>query len=191
MKLRNFLAAILLAFAALPAFPQSVAIKTNLLSDVLLCPDLGVEVGLSKKWSLDLTGHGVAWNNGDKRFRHWQLLPEARLWLCQRFHGHFFALHGIVGQFNLGNIGSNIRLLGLKDLKDKRYEGWMYGAGIGYGYDWLLSKHWNLEAEIGAGWIRSKSDVYPCGKCGTVLEKGQMNNYFGLTKLSLAIEYLF
>jgi hypothetical protein len=193
MKLHvKLIAAIIAAtFAILPGFSQKVALKSNMLSDVLLSPDLGIEFALAPKWSLDINGNAVLWNNGDRRFRHWTVMPEARYWLCQRFHGHFFGLHAIAGQYNVGNIGHDFPILGFKDLASKRYQGWMGGAGIAYGYDWLLSEHWNLEAEIGAGWIHTRSDVYPCAECGNKLDSGYNRNYFGLTKLALNIVYLF
>lgn len=189
-KLRFTILAIICSII-FPASAQVVALKTNMLSDVLLTPDIGVEFGLAPKWSLEANFHGVAWNYGENRFRHWQAIPEARLWLCQKFHGHFFGLHGIVGQYNLGNIGSDFPLLNLKDLAKKRYEGWMAGAGISYGYDWLLSRHWNLEAMIGIGWIHTWSDVYPCAKCGNKIDDNLQRDYFGPTRLALNIEYLF
>ena len=36
----------------------------------------------------------------------------------------------------------------------------MLGAGISYGYDWVLGRHWNLEAEIGMGYAHAWFDRY-------------------------------
>jgi hypothetical protein len=44
--------------------------------------------------------------------------------------------------------------ISFKALKHNRYEGWFYGAGVSYGYQWVMSKHWNLEGNIGAGYAR-------------------------------------
>lgn len=170
---------------------QHVGVKTNLLYDATATANLGFEFALAPKWTLDISGNVCAWNLGDIRTRHWLAQPEARYWFCERFNGHFLGIHGLGGQFNFGNLPANIPLLGLKDLKDYRYQGWMYGGGIAYGYSWILSKHWNLEAEIGVGYIFSKSDKYPCAECGTVLEKDIKKHYIGPTKIALNIEYLF
>ena len=35
---------------------QSVAVKSNVLADAFLNPNLGIEVGLAPKWTLDVTG---------------------------------------------------------------------------------------------------------------------------------------
>lgn len=172
---------------------QNVGIKTNLVGDGFLSPNLGVEIGLAPKWSLDLTGEINFWDVNGHKWKHWLAQPEVRYWLCDRFAGHFFGLHGIGGQFNFGHIRNNVKFLGsdFSNLTDFRYQGWAAGAGIAYGYDWILADHWNLEAEIGIGWMYAKFDKYSCHNCGKKLETGLHHNYFGPTKISIAIEYIF
>lgn len=189
MKIRAIIVFVALLFCCRLS-AQHVAVKTNLLYDATATANLGFEFALAPKWTLDVSGNVNAWNVKDWRTRHWLAQPEARYWLCERFNGHFFALHGLAGQYNFGHLPSNIPLLGFKDLKDFRYQGWMYGGGIGYGYSWILGKHWNLEAEIGLGYIYATYDKYPCAECGTVIDKGH-KNYVGPTKIALNIEYLF
>lgn len=172
---------------------QKVALKTNLISDAVTSPNIGVEFRMAPKWTFDLSGQMNAWNINERRWRHWMVMPEARVWFCEAFQGSFWAIHALGGQYNVGNINPLINsFLGsdFSGLKDHRYEGWAGGAGIGYGYDWILAKHWNLEFEIGVGWIYTKFKRYPCGVCGTQDGSGH-HNYFGPTKLSLAIEYIF
>lgn len=170
---------------------QRVALKTNLLYDATATANLGVEVGLAPKWTLDVSGNLNAWNINKHRMRHWLVQPEARYWLCERFQGHFFGLHLLAGQFNFGNLSDKLHPLGLTGLSSKRYQGWMEGVGIAYGYSWILAKHWNIEAELGLGWIHSRSDVYPCAECGTKIESGVNHNYVGPTKLAVNLIYLF
>ena len=182
----------LFCLTALGVSAQKAAIKTNLISDAVTSPNLGFEFKMAPKWTFDLSGQMNAWNIHERRWRHWMVQPEARLWICEAFQGSFFALHGIGGQFNIGNIDNNIKFLGsdFSKLKDHRYQGWGVGAGIGYGYAWILGKHWNTELELGVGWIYTKFDRYPCTVCGTKEGSGH-HNYFGPTKLSWAIEYIF
>ncbi len=171
-----------------------VALKSNLISDVLLSPNLGVEVGLAPKWTLDVSGQGNLWTlSHDRRWKHWLLQPELRYWLCQHFSGHFFGVEAHAGQFNVGNINFNFNLLGTDfgKLKDRRYQGWQGGFGITYGYAWIVSEHWNFEAEAGIGYSYTRYDSYPCAKCGTKLESGKSHNYFGVTKAAVNIVYLF
>lgn len=67
----------------------------------------------------------------------------------------------------------------------------MLGAGIAYGYTWALSKHWNLEAEIGLGYVFSKYDQYECEKCGEKVKDNKTHNYVGPTKAALNLVYVF
>lgn len=165
-------------------YAQKFAVKSNLLYDATTTINLGVEMGLSKKWTLDLSGNYNGWKfSDDTRLKNWMVQPEARYWLCEKFNGHFFGLHPFYGEFNVG---------GLKFLSDNmknyRYQGTAYGAGIGYGYQWVLSNRWSLEAEIGVGWIHLDYDKYPCTTCGTIA-KSDKKDFFGVTKAALSIIY--
>lgn len=172
---------------------QNVVLKTNLLTDATLSPNLGLEFGLKPKWSLELTGEINFWNVNRHKWRHWFAQPEVRYWLCDRFAGHFFGLHAIGGQYNFGNIRNSIKFLGsdFSGLTDYRYQGWAAGAGVAYGYSWALSRHWNFEAEIGIGWLYTKFDQYSCLNCGRKVSSNLHHNYFGPTKAALNLEYVF
>ena len=78
----------------------------------------------------------------------------------------------------------------LRGIQEKRYDGYLAGGGFTYGYDWILSPHWNLEAAIGIGyarlWYEESPRVY-CEKCGEDKHK----NYFGPTKAALSLIYIF
>ena len=194
MNLKTPLLILLFVWGTLvSAHGQNVAIKTNLLPDAAASPNLGVEVKLAPKWSLDITGEVNAWDVNRHKWKHWLAQPEIRLWLCDVFAGHFFGLHAIGGQYNFGNIHNNIKFLGsdFSNLTNYRYQGWAVGAGVAYGYSWILSKHWNLEAEIGIGWMYTRYDKYNCSNCGKKLEEDQPHNYFGPTILALSLEYIF
>lgn len=189
---RTLLTVILALGALLGARAQEVALKTNLLSDAALSPNLGVEVKLAPQWTLDLTGQVNAWHVGDRRWKHWLVQPEARYWWCEAFSGHFVAAHLIGGQYNWGNLrlpdflGSD-----LSRLRDKRFQGWGAGLGVAYGYAWILDKHWNFEAEIGLGWIYTRYDEFNCQGCGRRIKENKPHNYVGPTKAALNIVYLF
>lgn len=172
---------------------QNVALKTNLLYDALLSPTLGIEAGVAPKWTIDLSATINNWPVKEHRWKQWMVQPEVRYWFCQRFSGHFLGFHGIGGQYNFGNLKNNIKFLGtdFSKLSDHRYQGWMAGAGIGYGYSWILSRHWNFEAEIGIGWIYTQSDVYNCANCGKKIRSNVPHNYVGPTKAALNIIYAF
>ncbi len=191
------IACVVLAAALMPVKgpAQSVALKTNLVGDAALSPNLALEVGLAPKWTLDVSGQINFWTVGhDNRWKHWVVQPEARYWFCERFTGHFLGFHALGGQFNVGGIDRlGFTFLGtdFDKLKDKRYQGWGIGAGVAYGYSWPVAKHWNIEAEIGIGWVYTRSDIYPCTECGTKIYSPKVHNYVGPTKVAVNIEYLF
>lgn len=172
---------------------QNVGIKTNLLTDIAASPNLGIEVKLAPKWTLEVVGEINDWDVNRHLWKHWFVQPEARFWFCDSFAGHFLGVHAITGQYNFGNISNGINFLGsdFSQLSDYRFQGWAAGAGVAYGYDWILAKHWNLEAEIGIGWIYTRYDQFSCYQCQKKVASNKPHNYFGLTKLALAIEYIF
>lgn len=198
MSLKRIIMTMVAAMALLVPSAQShaetwVGLKTNLINDIALSPNLGVEVGLAPKWSMELLGELNLWTVDNRKWKHAYVELEPRYWFCQRFAGHFLGLHVLGGSYNFGNLNIPIDFLGsnFKNLKDKRYQGWAYGAGISYGYAWPVHKHWNVEAELGIGWLHTKYDSYPCTVCGTAIEKNKPHDYWGITKLAVNLVYLF
>ena len=192
-KVHKRIAGLILALMPMCAGAQSVALKTDLVNDALLSPNIGVEVGLAPKWSLDARAEVNAWTVDGHKWKHWFVQPEARYWFCQRFAGHFVGIHAIGGQYNFGHLGLDFKFLGsdFSKLLNNRYQGWGAGAGIAYGYAWPVHKHWNIEAEIGIGWIYTRFDSYPCADCGRKIDSNRVHNYVGPTKTALNIVYLF
>ena len=73
-------AAGLMQVAAATSKAQNVGIKTNLISDLALSPNVGVEIGLAPRWTLDITGQGNFWTVDNRKWKHAFLQPEARYW---------------------------------------------------------------------------------------------------------------
>lgn len=169
-------------------YAQTVAVKTNALYDATATVNLGLEIALAPKWTLDLSGNYNGWDFGnDRKWKHFLVQPEARYWLCEKFNGHFFGLHIHGGEFNVGNVATPFNLFG--DCRTTRHEGWYYGAGISYGYQWLLGKRWNLELSAGIGYVGSDYGVYERPRCGAYLGP-EHNDWFGPTKASITIIYI-
>ncbi|MCH5335534.1 MAG: DUF3575 domain-containing protein [Alistipes sp.] len=187
------LAVALATVAGMSANAQVVGVKTNLLYDATTTVNLGLEFGLAPKWSFDLSGNIKTWNLDEQVWKHWMLQPEARYWFCDAFAGHFIGFHAITGQFNWGNFRHASDFLGTRFsmLKDYRAQGWAVGAGVAYGYTWVLGKHWNFEAEIGIGWIHTWHDVYECKECARKIASDREHNYYGPTKAALNLVYVF
>lgn len=189
----RLLTALIAIIASWSISNAQVGLKTNLLYDATATVNLGVEFPLAKKWSLDLSGNLNSWSVNDHLWKHWLAQPEARYWFCDRFSGHFLGIHALGGQYNLGNISGLPDFLGthFSTLEDTRVQGWFAGAGIAYGYTWILGKHWSAEAEVGIGWAYTRYDRFPCAQCGSKIQNDKAHNYFGPTKAALSLIYVF
>ena len=68
-----------------------IAVKTNVPMDVLRIPNIGFELGISKKITLDVPLYYNPWKfSDDKQLKLSMIQPEIRYWLCDKFNGHFF-----------------------------------------------------------------------------------------------------
>lgn len=198
--MRHILAILLLTAVSTPVYGQ-LAVKTNLLYDATLTPNLGAEMRVGRRSTVNLVYGLNAWSfdsdtHGRRQAKHWVVMPEYRWWFCAPFSGHFVGIHAMGGQMNAASVDLPIpgRFFGgdnlTKEVRSARYQGGFAGGGFTYGYQWILGRNWNLEAEIGVGYDRVWYDKYACGECGAKLKSGS-TNYVGVTKLGLSILYIF
>jgi hypothetical protein len=176
-----------------PVRAQSFAVKTNLIYDATATVNVGMEVGLAPRWTFDLSGNLNTWSKNEyTKWKHWMVQPEARYWFCDRFSRHFIGAHLLTGAFNFGNINNNISFLGtdFSVLSDYRYQGYAYGGGLAYGFAFVLSKHLNLELEVGAGYVYLDYEKFECADCGRKVGEGN-HHYVGPTKAAINLVYLF
>lgn len=163
---------------------QEWGIKTNILYDMTSTLNLGLEVGIGRQWSLDVPVNYNGWLSTDRhKFKHWMIQPELRYWLCRKYDGHFFGIHGHYAKFNVGGIQP------ISQLRNNRFQGRLYGGGISYGYQWILGVRWGLEATLGVGYVHFKYDHYRCWTCEERVGPYQ-KNYFGPTKAGISLIYL-
>lgn len=171
-----------------------LAVKTNLAMDAFAIPNIGAEVGLSKKFTLDIPVYYNPWKqvmwkeHEDKLLKLFMIQPELRYWLCDKFNGHFFGVHGMGGAYN--TTGIDLPFTPFDDLADYRYKGHFYGGGISYGYQYILNRFWSIEATFGIGYAHVRYKKYPCENCPSVIDKGT-ENYFGPTRAALNLIYIF
>ena len=128
-----------------------VALKTNLLFDALAAVNVGLEIPVGNRFSIEGT-----WIFPWYLQREWnwcyQLLwgdVEGRLWLGERTRNNRLKGH-FVGLYAGG---------GLYDFQWKSTDGYQgeffIAAGVGYGYSMALRNGWNLEFELGIGYLQS------------------------------------
>ena len=177
---------------SLECHAQQVALKTNILYDATATPNIGMEIGVNKKHTFQVFYglHPWKFGSGDsKKFlKHWVVNPEWRNWFCHRFNGSFLGIHAFGGEYNASRV--KMPFGWWKELRDNRFEGWFAGGGVSYGYQWVMSKHWNFEASVGVGVAYIEYDKYGCGDCGKKLDDGH-KIYVGPTKLALSLMYIF
>ena len=109
-------------FASTLLYGQVVGIKTNVLMDITKTINLGAEIGLSKKTTLDLYLNYNPWEkNNYKMFKMFAFQPEYRYWFCDRFNGHFVGIHAHGGIYQAAGIKMPFGLW--KELEDHRFKG--------------------------------------------------------------------
>ncbi|MDR0962485.1 MAG: DUF3575 domain-containing protein [Mediterranea sp.] len=171
-----------------------LALQTNLLYDIgAFTPNLGLELGISPRGTLLLSGSYNPWNmsgasNDNKKLNHWLASLEYRLWLCERFDGHFFGVHGFYGNYNIA--GYKIPLILEKGSENYRYYGNVYGAGISYGYHLMLGKHFGMEFTLGVGVGFMKYDRYERNNCGQCKDTGIKRTFVAPTHTGISLIYL-
>lgn len=107
---------------------------------------------------------------------------EYRYWLSDVFKGHYLGVHATGGIFNFGNLPFGI-------LKDYRLEGQLYGGGLTYGYQWIISNRVNIGVDIGLGYLQVDYDKFYCPTCGERVDHYR-TGYVGPTKVGVSIIYL-
>ena len=174
-------------------FYFNIYLFCNFASDnhLLTQANLGVEWGLSPRTTIEF-GAGLNWftpnkASSNKKLVHWLGTMEYRYWTCERFSGHFGGIHIIGTQYNIA--GHHLPLLFGDNSSHYRYEGWGAGGGISYGYHFLLSNRWSLEANIGVGYVRLHYDKFRCKTCGEKVGT-ENRNYFGPTKAAISLIFL-
>lgn len=170
-----------------PARRTLFALKTNLLFDAALMPNIELEIPLGRRWSLN-TEYIFPWwlIDGDKYCL--QVLSggaEVRYWTGNRLHraaltGHFLGLYAGGGKYDL-------------QWKENGYQGEFFiAAGIGYGYARRIARNLSLEFNIGIGLLRTNYRHYRTERDYEVLRWMENGNYtwFGPTKAKISLVWL-
>jgi len=159
-------------------------LNTNLLYDATTSMNLGFEVKTGNRvtFKLPVTYNPWEWKD-NKKFKFVMAQPELRWWLCEPFYGSFFGLHAHGALFNVGGVGTN-------DMKDYRFQGYLLGGGLSYGYQFYLAPRWNLELSLGAGYVYLVYDKYECKNCGQLIDRDQKKHYFGPTQAGITLVYI-
>ena len=169
---------------------RRIALRTNLLYDATLSPNIGVDVRVDSAWTVGLLAGFNAWDidkEKNKKWRHMLFSLRARKFLNDSvFHKGYIEADVIYSHFNVGNVKFPFGLY--KSVRDRRLQGDLIALGGKYGYSWILARNWRIEAEagvaVGYAWFKE----YDCPHCGTFLGNG--DRIFLLPQLGINIVYI-
>ena len=98
----------------------------------------------------------------------------------------YFEPNVLYSHYNVGGIKFPFGLYG--GVKDRRLQGDLMALGAKYGYGWMLSRSWAVEAEagvaVGYAWFKE----YDCPHCGSYL--GKDDRIFLLPQLGINVVYI-
>ncbi len=165
-----------------------LALKTNLLFDVLATPNIELEIPFDKNFSM-MAEYWFPWWLDEYTGDCYQLLYggiEARYWFRYAhdrdvFRGHFMGLYAGFGLYDLGR-------------KDGGFRGDIdFYAGLTYGYSFKLNKFLRLETSLGLGVLQTKYDRYILAEKLNVplWQHSGVYTYFGPSKLKVSLVVLF
>ena len=173
---------------------QNVALRTNLLYDATLTPNIGVEVRIDTTWTLGANVGLNAWDinkEENKKWRHILVAPHVRKYFLRddslRFRRTSYVEGNLIySHFNVGN--TTIPLGLYSGAKNRRLQGDLLALGAKYGYAWMMARDWWIEAEagiaIGYAWFKE----YDCAHCGTFYGRG--DRIFLLPQLGINVIYI-
>lgn len=166
--------------------PFYMAIKTNLLYDAILIPNVGIEFYLGKNWSVAGNWH-YSWWNDNKTHWYWRTYGgdvALRKWIGKRANqkpltGHHLGVYGqmITYDFNFNDNGI---------LADK----WSYAAGLEYGYSLPVARRLNIDFTLGVGYHWGIYDEYTPIDGHYVWQATKRRQYIGPTKLEVSLVWL-
>ncbi|NDV82846.1 DUF3575 domain-containing protein [Bacteroides sp. 51] len=178
-----------------PKKPFIMAVKSNLLYDAALLPNLAVEIpfGRKYKWSVAIEGNWSWWNtNADDYYYHRIQIAgaELRRWLGYRkgrpLNGWYVGAYAYGGTYD-------IRLFTNKNSDYGQLSNWSYSGGLTAGYAMRISKRFNLEFGLNAGYLGGKYykyNVSDCQDCTFPKRSTHNRNYWGPTKLNVSLVWL-
>lgn len=162
-----------------------VGIKTNLLYDAALVPNIGIEFPLDRQWSVGGNWMYAWWSNKSKH-RYWRIYGGELF--CRHYFGSLAKREALSGH--------HIELYGQLLTYDFEWDktGYLspfsYGAGVAYGYSIPLNRAFNLDLTVGAGYLGGEYYTYtPQGGCYK-WESTRMRNWVGITKAEVSLVWL-
>ena len=180
--------------AAADRKPFYMALKTNLLFDAALIPNLGAEFYVGRGWSVGGSWM-YAWWNSDRKHNYWRTYGgelDIRKYFGRRagekpLTGHHLGLYGqmLTYDFELGGKGYMGGRPG-GTLWDKMH----WGVGLEYGYSLPVGRRLNLDFGIGVGYLGGEYWEYTPQDDHYLWLRTKKRHWFGPTKAEVSLVWL-
>ena len=168
-----------------PPVASYFALKSNLLYDALLIPNLSLEASIGSGWTLGAGGM-LAWWSKDAKHRYWRIYGgdlEIRKYFgalskSKPLQGHHLGIYGdfLTYDFEFGAKGYQSKAT--------------YAAGIKYGYSHPIAKRLNLDFALGIGYLHSNYKTYvPRDGC-YVYQETKKRKWLGPTQAEISLVWL-
>lgn len=168
-----------------PSVASYFALKSNLLYDALLVPNLSLEASIGSGWTLGAGGM-FAWWSKDAKHRYWRIYGgdlEIRKYFgtlskSKPLQGHHLGIYGdfLTYDFEFGAKGYQSKAT--------------YAAGIKYGYSHPIAKRLNLDFALGIGYLHSNYKTYvPRDGC-YVYQETKKRKWLGPTQAEISLVWL-
>ena len=166
--------------------PFYMAVKTNMLYDLALVPNIGLEFYLGK--NISVVGNWMySWWKSERIAWYWRTYGgdlAVRYWFGQAaekkpLSGHHVGVYGqiITYDFEIGGRGY---------LGDR----WSYAGGIEYGYSLPVARRLNIDFNLGVGYLGGEFKEYLPIDGHYVWQATKKRNYIGPTKLEVSLVWL-
>ena len=168
-----------------PPVASYFALKSNLLYDALLIPNLSLEASIGSGWTLGAGGM-LAWWSKDAKHRYWRIYGgdlEIRKYFgtlskSKPLQGHHLGIYGdfLTYDFEFGAKGYQSKAT--------------YAAGIKYGYSHPIANRLNLDFALGIGYLHSNYKTYvPKDGC-YVYQETKKRKWLGPTQAEISLVWL-
>lgn len=183
--------------------PWMAGVKTNLVSDALAVPSVGVEVQLGRSLSFDLQGWKTdfnIFNTKDQLASFYGFAPELRLWFggSTMRKGSFIGLHGRCAWYTLQWTDGLLYQNGPDNVwhgnfhnAGNRNPAWCAGFTYGYSLGFGQKKHWGLEFVLGLGYANYAQNTAAFNGGIWEYREHQAKHHFGITKAQINLTYRF
>lgn len=168
-----------------PSVASYFTLKSNLLYDALLVPNLSLEASIGSGWTLGAGGM-LAWWSKDAKHRYWRIYGgdlEIRKYFgtlskSKPLQGHHLGIYGdfLTYDFEFGAKGYQSKAT--------------YAAGIKYGYSHPIANRLNLDFALGIGYLHSNYKTYvPRDGC-YVYQETKKQKWLGPTQAEISLVWL-